>query len=419
MKRTWLGLWLLTAAHCAQASNLPVPDAASSQGTGGSSEAGQPASGRAANGGDGGAATGGAAGVRAGAPALPALDAEALLSSSCRTLATPAELLPANILFVIDRSRSMICNPPPITDSASCENDSKRATQDPTKWDITRKALVESLKIAPEASRVGVSYFSNDEACGVQANPNVPLRRNTASQKDLIDVSLTAVKPSGATPLVGATILAYQYLHDLASDGLISGNTFVVLLTDGKQSDSCGDPARCTSADECTKLLVETEVPKAAGPGVSIRTFVIGVPGSEADQRTLSRIAVAGGTRRSPNCDQDRDCHFDVGSGGDFSGALHLALQNVLGQTRSCDLPAPRPEGGALDLVNVLYKAQNHARVVIPQDVKHECDSGANGWRYAENNTRIRLCGDFCKQVSADPAGELTVVLGCPVQGPI
>ncbi|HKU45164.1 MAG TPA: VWA domain-containing protein, partial [Polyangiales bacterium] len=335
---------------------------------------------------------------------------------SCLTATQPAQLLPANILFVIDRSSSMQCNPPPITDSATCENDSKRATPDPSKWEITRKALVESLRIVSEDSRVGVSFFSNDESCGVRAEPQVPLRKNTLGQKELIDANLRALNPNGSTPLVGATILAYQYLYDLASSSLISGNTFVVLITDGKQSEMCGDPARCKTAEECTRLLIETEVPKAAAPGVAIHTFVIGVPGSEADRRTLSLIAAAGGTKRSPDCDPERDCHFDVGSGGDFSAALQQALQNILGRTRSCDIPAPGPGSGDPNLVNLVYQSQTRPLAVVPQDPSRPCDGGANGWQYGDNDT-IRLCGEFCKQVSADP-GELAVVFGCPVQGP-
>src|SRR5262245_1587557 len=49
---------------------------------------------------------------------------------------------PQNILFLIDRSGSMQCNPPPITDSRACER--LPATQDPTmpsKLQIVEMAL--------------------------------------------------------------------------------------------------------------------------------------------------------------------------------------------------------------------------------------------------------------------------------------
>jgi hypothetical protein len=431
MRRLLLCALVLGGVQCARESQLDGPIGGA--GAGGADDAGMSHAGAAAAGsggagtgaggagaGDAGAGgTGGAGGSGTGGSAsLPSYDAESLLQSSCKTNVEPLELLPANMLFVIDRSGSMACNPPPLTDSATCEADAKRASADsPSKWEITQTALVESLKILPEASRVGVSYFSNDDACGVQASPSVEFARNSAAQQDLIKTSLSSVKPAGATPLVGATILAYQHVHDYQRDGLLRGNSFVVLITDGKQSPACGDPGRCTTAEECTNLLIDQEVPRAAAPGVAIRTFVIGVPGSEADSRTLSRIAKAGGTARA-NCDQDKNCHFDVSSGGDFSMGLRQALQSIVGQTLSCDLPAPSVEAGDLNLVNVLYKPQNRERVLVRQDTTHPCNGGANGWQYAENNTRIRLCGDTCTQVKSDPGGQLAVVLGCPIQGP-
>jgi Mg-chelatase subunit ChlD len=430
MTRALLCVWLvLGAAQCARELRLEGPFSGAGAPAGGAGAAGTPSAGAGAGAaagsgeagrgeaGDGGAGAGGASGAAgsAGNGTLPEYDAESLLQSSCFQHVVAAELLPANMLFVIDRSGSMACNPPPITDSATCERDAKPASPDsPSKWEITQTAVVESLKILPEASRVGVAYFSNDDACGVQANPSVEFSRNSTAQKDLIRTSLSTVMPGGATPLVGATILAYQHVHDFQRGGLLGGNSFVVLITDGKQSEACGDKGRCTTAEECTNLLIEQEVPRAAAPGVAIRTFVIGVPGSEADSRTLSRIAVAGGTARA-NCDPEKNCHFDVSSGGDFSAGLRQALQSIVGQSLSCDLPVP---SGDLNLLNVLYKPQNLERVLVRQDTTRPCHNGANGWQYVENNTRIRLCGDICTQVKSDPGGQLAVVLGCPIQGP-
>lgn len=418
---------VLGAVACVRETRLEGPIGGAGAPAGGAGSVGFPSAGAGAAAGSGGAgaaaAGAGAAGGSgaaggAGDGSLPAYDAESLLQSSCNRNVEAAELLPANMLFVIDRSGSMKCNPPPITDSATCERDAKRASADsPSKWEITQTALVESLNILPEASQVGVSYFSNDDACGVQASPSVEFSRNSTAQKDLIRTSLSTVKPGGATPLVGATILAYQHVHDYRLGGFLRGNSFVVLITDGQQSGACGDPGRCTTAEECTKLLIEREVPRAAAPGVAIRTFVIGVPGSELDSRTLSRIAVAGGTARA-KCDLEKNCHFDVSSGGDFSAGLGQALQSIVGQSLSCDLRVPSAEAGDLNLLNVLYKPQNRERVLIRQDTTRPCDGGANGWQYAENSTRIRLCGDVCTQVKSDPGGQLAVVLGCPIQGP-
>ena len=69
----------------------------------------------------------------------------------------------------------------------------------------------------------------------------------STAQRSAIDASLSKVEPGGATPLVGAVILAYRHLHELALAGTLRGNKFVVLITDGEQSESCSDPARCSA----------------------------------------------------------------------------------------------------------------------------------------------------------------------------
>jgi len=388
--------------------------AAADGGASGRGEAGNAGTGTS---GSDGAGTGEAGVGTAGRPSPPVFDANTIVMSSCYQRSAETEILPPNILFVIDRSGSMACNPPPITDSQTCETDFKRtATDQPTKWEITQQALVESLKALPETARVGVSYFSNDDSCGVHPSPSVPISRISPAQREVIEGSLRNVQPGGATPLVGATVLAYRHIHDLALAGRISGNKFVVLITDGKQSDSCSDPPRCASAEQCTELLVNGEVPRAAAMGVGIRTFVIGVPGSEQDQRTLSRIALAGMTAR-PGCEENRNCHFDLSGRGDFGAPLQEALINVLGQTRTCDIRTPPSPEGGLDLVNLLFRMHGNERRIIPQDTSAACDNGAQGWQPIDGG-RIRLCGAYCELVKADPDIQLEFVIGCPVQGP-
>ena len=62
-----------------------------------------------------------------------------------------------------------------------------------------------------------------------------------------------------------------------------------MLITDGEQSEQCSYTPRCADAQSCYDLLVDQEVPKAACPGVGIRTFVIGAPGSEPARSVLSK----------------------------------------------------------------------------------------------------------------------------------
>jgi hypothetical protein len=348
---------------------------------------------------------------------------DAILEGGCATSTLESELLPSNLLFVIDRSSSMACNPPPTTESDACELDSVRANPFlPSKWEITRDALIDAIDRLPRETVVGLSYFSNDDGCGVHSMPSVALADLDGGQRSAIRASLFNVEPRGSTPIVGAVILAYRHLHAEALAREIRGNKFVVLLTDGEQSESCSDPPRCDSPEECTELLIDSEVPKAAGSGVGIKTFVIGAPGSEPARAVLSQMALAGGTARA-DCDpQAGDCHFDMTTQSSFADGLSSALSAISGRAAlSCELPMPRSNGSEVDpmRVNVVYSPGNgSAPQLVLQDDRFGCEQGANGWQYADGQTKIRLCGPACEVVRADEAGRLDVVLGCPVRGP-
>ncbi|HMI92461.1 MAG TPA: hypothetical protein VK509_13900, partial [Polyangiales bacterium] len=111
----------------------------------------------------------------------PVSDADALVNGSCATATMQSDLLPTNILFVIDRSGSMSCNPPPTTDSVACEMKPERANAgEPSKWEITSSTLAAAIDALPATAVVGISYFSNNDSCGVQSAPSVPLAPITA-----------------------------------------------------------------------------------------------------------------------------------------------------------------------------------------------------------------------------------------------
>ena len=350
-------------------------------------------------------------------------NAAAILKGSCASAAVKSELLPSNVLFVLDRSGSMACNPPPTTDSQACEQKPERAAAgEPSKWEITTAALSDAVRALPANATVGLSYFSNNDECGVNSNPSVPLGINSAAQQSAIENSLKNVMPGGGTPIVGATILAYKYLHTSALAGRITGSEFVVLITDGAQSEECSNPPSCADAASCTDVLADQEVPKAAASGVGIKTFVIGVPGSEPARSALSRIAKNGGTAPA-DCDVDKgNCHFDMTAVPDLGAALADTLMQIGGQTLSCELDLPAPEDGELDLdlVNVVYSPAGDVEPrLFYQDTASPCDAGADGWQYTADNTKIRLCGPACETARADMGGRIDVVLGCPAQGPL
>jgi hypothetical protein len=345
--------------------------------------------------------------------------------SDCATAAFKGDLLPASLLFLVDRSGSMNCNLPPTTNSADCEN--KPVAVDPaqpTKWSVIKSAMgsaFDSLGSLPNTS-VGLTFFSTDDVCGATSTPNVALQLLSTTQVDALKGALANVTPRGGTPIVGTTILGYKHLHQEAK---APGNRFVVLVTDG--ADSCFDKyaASGVTGDVVARLL-DTEIPKAIS--VNIKTFVIGAPGSEPARGLLSKIAFKGGTAATANCDHDSAdpqagtaCHFDMTQTKDFAKDLSDALTRITGQTAmTCEFAVPQTnqDGTPVDKTSInvdYYKAGSTTdKDELYRDDTKPCDSGADGWQYTSpDETQIRLCGTVCDQVRADTKAQVVVSVGC------
>jgi hypothetical protein len=350
----------------------------------------------------GASATSGGSAV-AGANGNPLLD-------GCASTTLAATLLPPNILFLIDRSGSMNCNLPSVTPSQDCERMATR--QDPTKpskWDIVKGALEAAVRQLPATASVGITYFSNDDMCGVQSKPNVELALLDPPQVDSLVASLDAVQPSGGTPIVGAMILGYKRFNPDQTPNQPFGKKIVVLLTDGQEG----------CATDSIDRLIRTEMPNAIK--ARITTFVIGVPGSEVDRSFLSQMAFAGGAPSRTDCNHTStdptvgDCHFDMTMQPDLAQALNTALATISGHALQCEFDIPQPPAGqTLDYgaVNIAYQmAAGGAEQLIAQDNAGACDSGANGWQYNTDYSKIVLCGAACDTVRQ--AAAIRIVLGC------
>lgn len=357
--------------------------------------------------------------------------------SGCTDQSFRSEELPASILFLVDRSGSMLCNLPE-TGQTSEECEAKAETKfpdQPTKWNLTIHALETVIgDLVDSGASAGLTFFSNDSVCGVQSATAVPVAPVDATQAANMTAAFSATSPSGGTPIVGATILAYAHMHEEAgldaSGGCAQppcgarGNRFVVLITDG--ADSCpNEPIEgVCNGKSCTDHLLDDSVPVAAG--VNIRTFVIGAPGSEPARGFLSELALRGGTARNGGaCMGDRtsqsgDCHYDMTTSTDFAADLATALDAISGSALGCEFAVPQPAGlPPTDNVNVQYRPGGTGDPVCFGFDDTACDGGANGWQFAKladgsnDLSKVILCGAACETVRNDSAVQVDVVLGC------
>ncbi|HEX7479280.1 MAG TPA: vWA domain-containing protein [Polyangiales bacterium] len=364
--------------------------------------------------------------------------------TNCKAQAYQSEKLPASVLFLVDRSGSMACNPPPTQDSAACEMANAPAnSMMPSKWQITTDALkkvFDNLVAQKSTASVGLSFFSNDNVCGVQSMPAVGVNPLSVPQVSSLKGSLDLTTPSGGTPMVGGMVLSYAYLHQEATQPATGcttplcgahGNRYVVVLTDG--ADSCvpdpnkpedaADAKLCTGAGSCTNYLVQKAAPDALS--ANIKTYVIGAPGSESARGYLSALAYAGGTAKNATCNHDPksaagDCHFDMATSTDFAGDLTKALTNISGAALGCDFAVPQTQNKVdKDNVAVQYSPGGKGTPTCFAYDNKPCDGGADGWQFAkksdgtDDHTHIVICGKSCNTIRADVAAKVDVVLGC------
>ncbi|MBK7582216.1 MAG: VWA domain-containing protein [Myxococcales bacterium] len=391
-------------------------------GTAGGGGAGNSSGTGGAGGGTGGSTAGGGSGNTGGGISFGGSGGSntgGAQGDACASTVVNSDLVPANLLLVIDRSGSMNCNLPSDGQaSTQCENfPAPIDTTKPTKWALTKTALeqaIDDMALAGTTSAGMVVFPRPASDCNVTQTPDVPIQPLVVQQVTDLKNFLGGVTPKGKTPLAGATILSYAHLYDLLKSGTLTGNLFVVLLTDGFETCAPG---------ELPKLLTTACDPNAPGSLpcvqtaqlVNIRTFVIGVPGSENGRALLSQIAYEGGTAKTATCTHNAtpndagDCHFDMTKSANFSADLKAALQQISGTVLSCEVAVPKaPPGKKINANDVKVKVTG---TEVPQDNSATCDK-ANGWQFSADKSKIFLCGSACDDAKK-PNAKIELDLGC------
>lgn len=138
-----------------------------------------------------------------------------------------------------------------------------------------------------------------------------------------------------------------------------------------------------------------------------VKTYVVGIPGSEPYEPYLNDFALAGGV---PNEDPDNDdapSYYRVSvSGG--SAALVTTFRKITEQlVTSCDIPlaAAPPD---TQRVNVAVNC-----TLIPRT---DADNNPQ-WEFNDDDTTITILGDECDDIEARGAKRVDVLLGCPPIG--
>jgi hypothetical protein len=189
-------------------------------------------------------------------------------------------------------------------------------------------------------------------------------------------------------------------------------------MSDGVPNGGSTEQAQCVAA---AKQALAFPAPK--GP---IKTFSVGIgpfPGSafSYDPKFMGDLAVAGGTRATPQCNPAATnvaqvCHFQITPGGKPITQLKQEFINAINRIRGlavgCEFNIEFGDAGQ-DIdptkINVVWTDGTGATHIIDQD-------DTDGWTYDDPTapTKVILNGQSCGDVSQDLGANVQIVIGCP-----
>jgi len=276
----------------------------------------------------------------------------------------PEPILP-NLAIVLDRSCSM-----------------RHTVGGVSKWQIAIDAL-NALTMRHEGQiRWGLTLFPDitDPRCEQEAAFPVPIGdAREEAVRALLSAALDRDDPYHCEAGPCVTNIDTAVEQAAAEPALADGTrpSYVLLVTDGKQSSSCSD-----GSDDRTEVAIERL--RTSG----VRTFVVGF-GGEVDRDSLSSFAMLGGTAR-PGV----PVYFQA----DDADALVGAFEEVAASIVSCDF--------ALDDV-----PDDLTRVSVFLDgaLVSRDEARTEGWDLDGNS--LTFFGSTCETLQ--DGGELEVVYAC------
>lgn len=369
-------------------STLQACSATSQQGTGGNGAG----LGGSSQGGSGGGVTGGAGGAggsNTGAGGGLMLedggidDAPLTEDAACAAEAVQAELIPLDILILLDRSGSMYG----------------------TKWDGSVNALT-SFVNAPTSAGIstGIVYYPldsvpYDEQCDYTLYdlPVVDMGELPANAAAMA-ASLQGEDPNGGTTPTYGALKGTLFWATAYQDANPNRKVIVVLATDGDPNSCPSSPVDQNSAAQIGNLAA------SALNYNGVQTYVVAIQGSNV--AALNQIAAAGGTGMA----------FDVtGNINAFSDKM----EEIRKQALACEFNIPEPPmGNQVDPEKVAVKytpGGSDMGMEIPKTTNFGTCGSSDGWYYDNDAspTKIFLCPGTCDAIQQDGEAKVDVLFGC------
>ena len=293
----------------------------------------------------------------------------------CGATKLQADQVPPNFLIVLDRSCSMTAK-----------------TGDKTKWQAAVAAITKLTTDYKDQIRFGLSMFPDlqGESCLQDGPIAVPV--GPAKEAAIQDVLTQALNvnhkffPDGPCVTNIDTAMSQAALEPAFA--VKDRQSFALLVTDGKQSGSCGGDAKDP----------ETESIIGGMQAQDIGTFVVGF-GAATDFTQMDKFAVAGG---HPNPDPARDYYL-----AENEQALYEAFVAIAKQTLGCTfaLQEEPPDAGSI------YVFFDDTKQILQDKTKQD------GWDYDATSKSITFHGPTCEALKSGDVKKLDIVFGCPGGG--
>lgn len=288
----------------------------------------------------------------------------------CGAFEVRAEAVPSNLLIVLDRS---------------CSMRAFVALTGHSKWQVAVSALGKLLAKNKGKLRFGLTLFPDRSGskCSQDAIPVPVGPGNEAKIQTLLTAALLkgdANFPSG--PCVTNIDTAMQQAATDKALGDPSRNSFVLLLTDGKQA-LCSWGGGDAATTQTIKGLRQKKV----------STFVVGF-GSGVDPIQLDVFAAAGGKPQS-------------GAGTKFYKAedqatLDQALASIAAKALGCSFTLQQLPSN-LERIYVFFDGKE-----VQQDTSH-----TGGWDLDAASGKVTFYGQACRELEANRVKDLDFVYGC------
>lgn len=307
--------------------------------------------------------------------------------AACAATSSAAQLIPLDIVILLDRSGSM----------------------SGTNWNGATQALKNYVQ-SPDAAgvNVGIVYFPIDtppdgQSCNYE-NYNdliVPIEALPGNAPAMVS-SIDAEDPNGGnTPIYGA-LKGALFIATAHQDKNPNHKVITVLASDGDPNSCANTPGNPANADS---IPVIASLAQSALNYNGVRTYVIAIAGSNL--ANLNQIAAAGGTMTALDVTQNINLFLDK-------------MKEIQANALSCDFLIPEaPEGEEFDkeLVAVNYVPSADPTMVeeVPRSDNYQDCGGKAGWYYDNNvkPTKIILCPVSCQKVQADKQAKVDVLFGC------